>query len=112
MPKVLQYPHFLFVQTSAEGAVRDESGNWSKPTNGWSLIGRCREETGGRGSKVMTTDGRTVVFTALVQCPVGSPKIVEGSKIKVTNDETGEDVRVIGECLKSDVGQLHTRHWL
>ena len=28
MPKVRQYPHFLFVQTAASGAVQDADGNW------------------------------------------------------------------------------------
>lgn len=112
MPKVLQYPHFLFVQTHAAGAVRDENGDWSRSSSDWTLIGPCREETGGRGSKVMLTDGRTVTFTALIQCPFGSPKIAEGSRIMIANDEGGTDVRVTGECLKSDPGQLHTRHWI
>ena len=112
MPKVRQYPHFLFVQTAASGAVQDADGNWVPKTTSWTLVGPCREETGGRGTKVMLTDGRTVVFTALIQCPVGSPKITEGSRIMVANDNAGTDVLVTGECLKSDPGQLHTRHWI
>lgn len=111
MAKVKQYPHYLFRKVATE-ARQDEDGDFVAGEITWELYGPCREETNGKGSVVTLADGRAITFGALVQCPKGSPKIPEGTEIRVTDDEEGKSIRCTGECLKSDLGQLHTRHWL
>ena len=113
MANMKQYPHYLWKFVTPDGdAVQNEDGNFVSPDPSWILHGRCREETNGKGSVITLADGRQITFGALIQSPKGTAKIPEGTKIRVTNDPDGSDVRVSWECLKGDVGQLHTRHWM
>lgn len=96
-------------------AVQDpETGDWrSGDEPGWKFFSACREETNGKGSNVVLHDGRTKVFSSLIQCPKGTEHIPEGTQIKVCNEPDPDSfVRITGECMKSDVGQLHTRVWV
>nr|DAN62634.1 MAG TPA: hypothetical protein [Caudoviricetes sp.] len=111
MAIVKQYPHYLFRKVTT-GATQDENGDYVAGVEKWEFVSMCREETNGKGSVVTLADGRAITFGALVQCPKGSSRIPEGTIIRVSDDDQGASVRCTGECLKSDCGQLHTRHWL
>lgn len=112
MANVKQYPHYLWKSVVPSEAVQDENGDFVSSDPQWILHSSCREETNGRGSVITLADGRNITFGALIQCPKGTQKIHEGTKIRVTNDPEGSDVRIEGENLKMDVGQLHTRLWV
>lgn len=123
-----QYPHFLYRRTSGE-AIQDDNGSWSTPSEAaYSLCGRCREETAGRGAKVQAANGIFREFSSLVQMPTGIERIPEGTEIVVTTEEVSPEdllsvdfvrqaaesgkVRLAGEVLKFDVGRLHNRAWI
>ncbi len=108
---VKQYPHYLFVETTTE-STQDESGNWSESETTNELIGVCREETDGRGSKIQVSGGEYIYSTSLIQLPKCSSKLENGATVIICNDEAGTDVRVSGVVLKYDVGQLHNRLWI
>lgn len=123
-----QYPHALYALIAPE-ATRDENGSWVTWPAEWQLVGACRDETNGKGSTVTTTDGHTLVFTALVQLPVGTPRVAEGTEVAVAESIlTAEEVasladnleawrregkvRITGTCAKFDSGRLHSRLWI
>lgn len=108
---VKQYPHYLFVTVSA-GATQDDNGNWVGGTSGNVFKAMCREETDGRGSEVEIAGGRFVRFTSMVQLPLDTGVIAEGTTVLIANNADGSGVRVKGEVLKFDKGQLHSRLWV
>lgn len=111
MIRVKQYPHYLFVTESGE-SQQDESGNWVVTPNTLRLHGRCREETDGRGQEVETAGGVFRRFTSLIQLPRSTQRVADGTHVVITNDAAGADVRIRGEVLKFDAGQLHARLWI
>lgn len=122
-----QYPHFLYKRADAE-STQDENGSWTTGAASYELCGRCREETGGRGSKVQTASGNYREFSSLVQLPTSVKRIPEGTEVVVTTEEVPTSdllsdsfvqnalsegiVRIAGECLKFDNGRLHNRLWV
>lgn len=125
---VPQYPHALYALTTPE-ATRDSNGSWVTWEPEWNFVGYCREETNGKGSTITTTDGHAIVFAALIQLPVGTPRVNEGTEVlvaeyKLTQEEAasiGENletwrregkVRITGTCAKFDNGRLHCRLWI
>lgn len=108
---VRQYPHYLFEKVTTE-SYQNEDGDFVAGSERLEFVSMCREETNGKGSVVTLANGRQITFGALIQCPKGSKKIQEGAIICVSDDKNGDVVRCKGECLKSDCGQFHTRHWL
>lgn len=115
MAYIKQYPHYLFV-VEPPVAVQDERGVWRTDSGDTGatprLVGRCREETGGRGSIITLQGGVAYTFTALVQLPRGSERIGEGSRVIVSNDAEGMDIRLEGVCMKYSEDQLHHRLWI
>ena len=111
MARVKQYPHFLFV-VSSEESHQDEDGNWVTVPGATQMQCRCREETDGRGSEVQVAGGTFRRFTSLIQIPKGEKRIEAGTSVFVANDKDGTDVRIKGQVLKFDEGQLHSRLWL
>lgn len=108
---VKQYPHYLFALTS-EAATQNADGDFVGGEAQYTFISMCREETNGRGSKLEVGDGAFIVYTSLIQLPKDSASVVEGQEVAVFNDEARTSLRVSGECLKFDNGQLHNRLWL
>lgn len=123
-----QYPHALYKLTTPE-ATRNSNGSWVQGSPSWSLVGYCREETNGKGSSITTTDGRTLQFSALIQLPVGTARVNEGTQVVVAESEltTAEiatistnlkawtasgKLRIAGTCAKFDNGRLHCRLWI
>lgn len=92
--------------------MQDEFGNWVSGDSRKELYSRCREETNGRGDALDTAGGKHIVFKALVQLPRGRNGVAEGTTVTVSDDKDCESIRIRGEVLKSDKGQLHTRLWL
>lgn len=109
---IKQYPHFLFVHVVSE-ATQDGDGNWTTATDSWVLHSICREETNGKGSVINGTDGKAIVFSSTVFMPYSWSKISENTEVLVseTNNPEGT-VRIKGQVLKFDTGQLHRRLWL
>lgn len=108
---ILQYPHHLFIETPPM-SEQGEHGDWVDGTYKRLYIGRCREETDGKGSEVQVAGGVFRKFTSLIQLPRGTFHITDGTKVIVSDDINGEYVRIEGYTLKCDVGQLHTRIWV
>lgn len=108
---IKQYPHFLFVITEEE-AHQDDEGNWIGNSESVDFYAVCREETDGRGQEVQTAGGVFRQFSSTIFLPKGTKKIEEGKTIFVSNDLSGSDIRIKGQVLKFDVGQLHSRLWL
>lgn len=111
MPRLEQYPHYLFLMIPGS-SHQDENGNWVRTETETVYLGRCREETDGKGSEVQIAGGAFRRYTSLIQLPKGTKHIDDGSNVIVSNDQSGSDVRIEGTSLKCDVGQLHTRLWL
>ncbi len=108
---IIQYPHYLLVETTAE-TIQDENGNWVEVGGGIQFFAMCREETAGRGGEIQTGGGTFRTFHSLIQLPKGTTGLSAGTHVYVCNDKAGKDVRISGEILKFDVGQLHSRLWL
>lgn len=114
---VTQYNHFLFKQSLGGDSVQDADGNWVTNTPRWVFHSVCREETNGKGSAINTADGKTIVFSSLIQLPKNVERIAENTPILVseliseTNDPEGV-IRIQGPTLKFDNGQLHCRLWV
>lgn len=111
MIRVKQYPHYLFVTESGESR-QDESGNWVVTPHALRLHGPCREETDGRGQEIETAGGVFRRFTSLIQLPRGTQRVADGTHVVIANDAAGSEVRIRGEALKFDAGQLHARLWI
>ena len=97
MKRIEQYPHYLF----------EEDG-----TGTATYVCRCREETLGWDPEVtfqVTLFGKR---SSLIQIPYGERKLAIDTIVFVTNDDAGTDVRVRGNVLKYDQGQLHNRLWI
>ena len=106
-----QYPHFLFVKQVSE-STQDASGNWSNAYESWVLHSVCREQSNGKGSVINGQDGKTIVFSSLVHLPLSAEKIKENTEVLVSETDDLGTVRIKGQALKYDVGQLHHRLWL
>jgi hypothetical protein len=107
-----QYPHFLFVKTVTE-ASQDADGNWSTATESWVLHSICREQSNGKGSVINGQDGKAIVFAAVVHLPLSSERIKENAEVLISETSSPDGfVRIKGQVLKYDVGQLHERLWL
>lgn len=104
-----QYPHYLY---------RDNE-------DGWVYVGRCREETNGKGGHIKAADTEYYLYSSIVQMPAETPKIPEGIEVFVSERELVADemsdlqpliedgtVRVSGTCAKFDKGRLHCRMWV
>lgn len=111
MARIEQYPHFLFALETSE-TYRDDDGNWIPGSTQLGYVGKCREETNGKGSQIQLAGGVFHTYSSLIQLPKGTRKISEGTKVVVANDQSGEDERIQGEVMKFDQGQLHSRLWL
>jgi hypothetical protein len=105
-----QYPHFLFM-VSAVGTGRDSKGNFVEPTKSTIFLSECREETNGKGRQI-TRGGQFIIFSSLIQLPISCTPIKEGTKVFVSNDSIGVDIRIEGIVLQFDKGQLHNRLWI
>ena len=108
---VTQYPHYLFAVYGGE-SVQNADGSWGDGDTNTSYVGRCREETDGRGSEVQVAGGTYHLYTSLVQLPKGTARIDDGVDVIISNDAECKDIRVKGTVLKFDVGQMHSRLWL
>lgn len=123
-----QYPQYLYVLNSDKEAVQQPNGSWSTPATGWELKAACREETNGKGNTIQVADGKTLVFSSLVQLPKGTARINEGTEVLVTREEVEPSKLLIpgfietakisglviakGVCEKYDFGRLHCRLWI
>lgn len=108
---IQQYPHFLFVKTVTE-STQDNNGNWTDPSETLVLHSACREQPNGKGSFVNGPDGKAIIFSSVIHLPLETEKISEGSEVLVSSSESGSDIRINGQVIKYDTGQLHCRLWL
>lgn len=108
---IRQYPHFLFVYSSGE-AHQNEDGAWEDTFSVLDFHSVCREETAGSGQEVQVAGGVFMRYSSLILLPKGSGKVAEGATVVIANDSNGNDVRIKGQVLKFDKGQLHSRIWV
>lgn len=110
---IKQYPHYLFVSVTSQSQQDPTTGDWTEGGQAWQLYSVCREETNGKGQMINGTDGKAITFSSAMYMPKGTPRIQEGTTIRVTevNDKDGQK-RVEGSVLKFDNGQLSTRLWV
>lgn len=121
---VEQYLHYLYVERST-GAYRLANGDFHPGVIEWHLHSRCREETNGEGEEIQLADMTSRKFSSLVQLPKGTAYIPDGNRVLVSNiplddlrTETIKEwtrngtIRIVGDVLKFDIGQLHCRLWL
>lgn len=117
-----QYYEFLYILQDGTEATQQTNGSWTPGASGWTLKGACREETNGKGY------GKALTFASLIQLPVGTTRVPEGTKVIVTSQEvqtsdleneayrrTAKESGLIvaeGVCLKFDFGRLHSRLWI
>jgi hypothetical protein len=101
----------LFVEVATE-SVQQEDGSWTESTITREFISMCREESDGKGTEYQVAGGDYQKTTSLIQCPKSCPKVAKGTRVFVTNDPDGDDVRISGICLNFDPAQLHCRLWL
>ena len=107
-----QYPHYLFVHVVGD-SVQDGDGNWTTPSDTWSLHSVCREETNGKGSQINGADGKAIVFSSTIYLPKIAQKIAEGAEILVSESNSAQGTcRIKKQVLKFDVGQLSCRLWV
>jgi hypothetical protein len=112
---VKQYPHYLYILT-VPASTQDASGNWVNNTGNstsWTFHSVCREETNGKGSTINGPDGKSIVYSSAVYLPKSAGNIKEGATVVISqfNDPT-DGVRIKGQALKFDNGQLSKRLWV
>jgi len=108
---VKQYPHYLYVVETAE-TQRDAKGNYIPSTETERFVSNCREETNGKG-KLIERGGEFIVYSSLIQLPLNSETIKEGSVVQIY--DVNDDIPILrtkGKVLKFDKGQLHNRLWI
>lgn len=110
--KIVQYPHYLFAVNAGGDSVQDENGNWSDAETTNIFISTCREETNGRGNELQVAGGLFYKFSSLVQMPQNAMKVNEGTTVFVSDSPDGTGMRIKGQVLKFDKGQLHCRLWI
>lgn len=110
---VTRYPHYLHIDNTPE-VTQDEHGDWvaNDFESATKQISRCREETNGAGTRFNVGGGEYINASSVIQLPKDCPIITKGTKVYITNDPQGEDVRISGVCLRFDQSQLHSRLWL
>jgi hypothetical protein len=107
-----QYSHFLFVKQVTE-STQDESGNWSTASESWVLHSVCREQSNGKGSVINSQDGKAIVFASVIHLPLTASRLKENTEVLVSETSSSDGlVRIKGQVLKYDVGQLHHRLWV
>ena len=110
---VEQYPHYLFVKEQSSESTQDTDGNWVTSGQSWSFHSKCREETNGAGRQINGVDGKAIVFSSTVYMPKGTEKIVEGTEILVTSEDSENGPkRVQGIILKYDSNQFNCKLWV
>ena len=126
-----QYPHWLYYRAGQGEAVQDEHGGWGESGAAWRLHGRCREETNGKGATIAAAGGNYITFSATIYLPQGASRIPERTPVIAADRELDADtlaklddaatvqalisegaVRSSGDCLKFDLGRLHSRLWV
>ena len=128
MVKTFQYPQYLYALHTGEATQSPTNGSWEPGEKAWELKSICREETNGKGHIIHTTGGDSIVFSSLIQIPVGTERINEGTEIVVTREEIEpsqlldsdftQEAKITGliiakgKCLKYDFGRLHCRLWI
>lgn len=106
-----QYPHYLLVKVVTD-SVQQGDGSWSVATSQWVLHSICREQTNGKGSVVNGPDGKAIVFSSVIHLPLETERIPEGTEVIVSYTESVTGLRLKGQVLKFDKGQLHCRLWV
>lgn len=112
---ITQYPHYLYRREVA-ASTQDADGNWVNnggDPSSWELHSMCREETNGKGSTINGSDGKAVVYSSTVYMPRDAAEIKEGTEVVVSQfNEPDDGVRIKGQILKFDKGQLNNRLWV
>lgn len=125
-----QYPHHLYVLSCNEDAEQDANGSWqSTDTDATAkYIGVCRDETNGRSTEENVAQATYRDFKSLIQLPVDTEHITEGTEIVVTDEKIEAEkllnseyvaearqsglIRITGVVSKFDKGRLHCRIWI
>jgi hypothetical protein len=92
-----QYPHHLWED--------DGSG-------GWNYVGTCREYTKGWSPTYNPTTGMFARHNSEVLMLPTTKTIPEGTKIMISDDESGAEYRVSGAVVKYDRGRMQNRLWI
>ena len=109
---VKQYPHHLFVVTGGD-AVQNDDGAWvTDDATETQLVSVCREETNGRGNELSVGGGKFFKYSSVVYLPKGTQLISENATVFFSDFADGSSVRIKGQALKFDRGQLHCRLWI
>jgi len=105
---VRQYPHTVSYSISAP-AVQDNNGNWVPGhVDTFELPGRL--ETNGAGRVIQSSDGKDIIYSAVVYMPFGEGRVPANTPVTV-RDEDG-NVIGSGNNLLFSKGQLNRRLWL
>ena len=107
---VKQYPHYLYAVESTE-TVRDNKGNYVKPTTSEREISICREETNGKG-RTIAMGGEFIVLSSIIYLPLNCEPIKEGTMVNIYDIVDVPVLRISGKVLKFDRGQLNNRLWI
>ncbi len=93
-------------------STQDSTGAWVEASTSSRVLSECREETNGKGVEIPIAGGEFRRFSSLILLPKNCPIVKEGTQVSVSNDREGKEIRIRGEVLKFDKGQLHNRLWL
>jgi len=107
---VRQYPYTLFVFQESESIFDPTTGEWTEGVAEWKPWGKCRDEVAGSGAKINTEDGQVYEYGWTVYAPKTTPKITQGTKVKVLDLEG--NVRAEKTVLRFSKEQMHVRLWL
>ncbi len=102
-----QYPFTLWVQ-SVSGGERTDEGVPVQGNITYTQVSKCREETRSANRQVYI-GGQAHNFTSFILCPLGCPKIEEGTTVQMRD---GNTVLLEKDVIMFREKQLHCRIWV
>lgn len=106
---VVQYPYILEKFSQSESVYNPITGLWEQTEGQWAKVSMCRDENNSSG-RVITIDGETFTYSALIQLPKGIYNVSHGEKIRVKDVEG--NVRLEADIRGYSFRQLHSQIWV
>jgi 3D (Asp-Asp-Asp) domain-containing protein len=86
---------------------------WEDDNGAWKFVGKCAEYTTGWSPTYNPTAGGMFArHNSTIVMPPETKTIPEGTKIMVSDDDAGIEVRVTGNVVKYDRNVMQNRLWI